>query len=202
MRQPNTRNWSGESTAKHITDEATPPATLGLLVMADQYPVDVATMPYAACGRVFDGIQDAAHATRYLGVVVGPGSVHGRGIISRSFYPFGPNAGANNTSWTDTGGNAGAGVVTTFDPTSTLTADQIANGNGIFYTYGFGSCPVIGGILLIPTGATINDAPVSSVDRQYELAKHGYPYVEPMMVTYAAGFAVYVSQRVGNLETL
>ena len=202
MRQPNTRNWTGDSVNKHITDEATPPATLGLLVMADQYPVDVATMPYAGCGRVFDGIQDAAHATRYLGVMVGPGSVHGRGVISRSFYPVGVSAGVNNTSFTDTGGNAGAGVVTTIDPTSKITADQIALGFGITYTYGFGGCPIVGGILLVPTGATINDAPVSSVDRQYELAKHGYPYVEPMMITYCAGFTMYISQRHGNLETL
>ena len=40
------------------------------------------------------------------------------------------------------------------------------------------------------------------MDRQYELQPHGYPYVEPMMVTYAASFSFWVSGQVADLATL
>ncbi len=199
MRSPNTRNWTGESITKPLTAEATPSASLGLLVMADQYPVDVATMPYASCGRVFDGVSAVARKTRYLASMVAPGAAHGRGVIARSWWPFGPIIGENTESWTATGGTTAAETVTTHDDVADFTADQALNNWAMVYTFGFGSCPIA---LLATTGSTIQDAPIATLDRQYELAKHAYPYVEPQMVTWAGGFTMFVSQRIADLETL
>lgn len=198
MRPPNTRNWTGEDPAKPITADATPPASLPLLVQADLYPLDVATMPYAATARAFDGLTDSGHKTRYLGVIVAPAAVHGRGTITRSWH-LGTTIGENNESWTTTGGTAGNDVVVTFTPVSAISADQAAMGFGISYVYGFGSTPLP---MLAPTGETINDAPTSPVDRQYELTAQASPYVEPCKVTRAAGFSLWVTQRVADLETL
>lgn len=199
MRVPGSRNWTGEQIAKPITDEATPAATIDKLVMADQYPLDAATLPYAGCGRIFDGVSDPNRKTRHLGLMVAPGAVQAVGAVSRSWM-MGPNIGENTQSWTQTGGTGGADVVTTHDMIADFTADQAALWFAAYYCFGFGACPIQ---VVVETGsAGIQNAPTGSQDRQYELNPQGTPYVEPMMVTRAAGFSVAVSLRVKDLESL
>ncbi len=194
-RPPNARNWKGENPSKPLTAEATPAAALTLLTAADNYVVDVATMPYAGCGRLFDAIVGPPRSDRYLGLMVAPGARHARGVISRQYVPVGSQAGHNSESWTNTGGTSGGDVVTTHNPFANV--DPTIWGITPFFAF-----LTTGLALLSETGETVNDAPSASVDRQYELQTLGHPYVEPMKITWVAGFTVFVSGQIANLEDL
>lgn len=197
MRLANSRNWYGESVAKLLTSEATPPASVSKLALADSYAVDAAVMPYAGCGRVFDATETSGGTVRiqrYLGIIVAPAAVHARGAIARSYTFF--NAGSlmvPSQSWTNTGGTAGANIVTTQD-NGAIVGPVVK-----VYTFGFGLSSVAE---IAPTGITINDAPAATMDRQYELTTDNLPYIEPMFITHCGGFSVQVSERLGDLETL
>jgi len=205
MRLANSRNWVGESIAKLLTSEATPPAEVSRLLLADSYPVDAAISPYAGCGRVFDGfsyndsppVEVEARWGRYIGVMVAPGAVHARAAISRSdgyIISADWTFAMPHNSWTTTGGAVGSNIVNT-----AFSAILNPGQSAIKYLFGFGQTVVDE---IVFTGATIDDAPVAAVDRQYELTTQNSPYIEPMFVRRAAGFSVCVVERIADLENL
>lgn len=196
MRTPNPRNWSGVDPTKPLTNAATPPAGVDLLCQADQYVLDVATVPYVACGRLFDGCTQAARLNRYLAFVVAPAALHARGAFARSEVKmgWGSDTGHDNLSWTATGGTAGADIVTTVNPLDTVDTSFA----GVGTLWGFSTNQ----LSITVTGETVDDTPTASVDRQYELAQHAYPYVETAMFQRCGSLTIWVSQQVPDLEAL
>ena len=134
MRQPNPRNWSNENGAAPITADATPAAAVDMLVMADAYPVDVATTPYCGTGRLFKGCVDTTE--RYLAFMVAPGALNARAAFIRPEFNAGTDTGKNNTSWTGTGGTTPPDTIQTADPLA--TTDPSGAGGGVSWSYRYG----------------------------------------------------------------
>lgn len=193
MRQPNPRNWSNENGAAPITADATPAAAVDMLVMADAYPVDVATTPYCGTGRLFKGCVDTTE--RYLAFMVAPGALNARAAFIRPEFNAGTDTGKNNTSWTGTGGTTPPDTIQTADPLATTDPSGAGGGVSWSYQYGWGSTP-------ITTGLLVDDAPTQVEDRQYTLAHLGHPYVETAYFTYTGSLAIWISQQRADLETL
>ena len=205
--KPLDRIWLGENPAVPLISQATPPASKMLLSAAVSYPRDAAVLPYAGCARLFDGCSPASTGNRYIGQMFAPGAAQAQGVIVRvvqmgsltSTCPDGMGGLGgpyNNLSWTATGGTTGANVVTT-------NAQADANGLDYFATYdrsfGYG---MTNQQQIVVTANKIDNSPSATEDRMYTVQTIGHPYVEPMFITCAAGYTVYVSQRIGDLESL
>lgn len=200
-RLPNPRNWHGQNPSKLLTTESTPSATAVLLCKADQYVLDAATVPYAGCGRVFngagalDGSGESPGTTvfdgngkRYIRQVVAPGAAHMRGSITGLSFDWGIPLRDYHESWTNTGGTTGTDIVKTLD---------VITDNFVFQ-FGRDATAEI-----LDTGAGgVDPAPAVAIDREYELQSLPYPYVETLMVRWAFAFSSWVSGQVADLESL
>lgn len=203
MKQPIDRVWLGEDPAIPLINTPTPPAAKVVLAAAINYPVDAAVTPYCGCARVFDSCSTDSTGERYLAVVIAPGAAHAQAAITRAVSkgavtgtcPGGPPY--DNLSWTATGGSVGADIVTTSANADPPDRDYFATYDRDFH-FGVDAWSQ----QIVVTADTIDDAPAATEDRRYTLQTLAHPYVEPMYVTCAAGFSVYVSQRIGNLEDL
>jgi hypothetical protein len=165
-----------------LTAEAVPQATLGLLRSALDFPVEVATLPYCGCARLFDGLTTAARAARFIGVPVAPWASAARVAITRCAGA--PNSATaegayDNQAATATGG-VGAEVIRI--PSGFGTDDR---------AWGFGVLQQE----IRETSKTVVLAPAAPMDRAFELTAQGTPYVEPFLVTYAGAFTAWVSLR-------
>ena len=193
MRQPAPRNWTNENPTAPITADTTPAAAVDLLVMADGYPVDVATTPYCGVGRLFNGSLGTAQQQRYLAFMVAPGALHARAAFTRPRTGGGTDPGHDTLSWTGTGGSTAPNIVNTPDPMTAV--DPTVDGLTWTYAYGYSVSP-------LTTGVLVDDTPAQIEDRQYTLAQHAYPYVETAYFMHTGSLAIWISQQVPNLETL
>ena len=200
MSKPVDRVWLGEDPTAPLTDEATPSASLALLNTAISYPLDAACMPYVGCGRLFDGCSILTTGERYIGQMVAPGASHGQASISGCVTSYGSPTGTgspyNYLSWTNYGGTTGVHVVTVNVATDLPGLAYSEMMPRAFYFGCFAQRS------LITTSDQIDDAPTVAEDRRYQFQSLGYPYVEPMKITNAAGFSVCMNQRVLDLDIL
>lgn len=186
MRPPSLRNFAPwEATAsRHITDDATPPAKTSLLVAADQAVLDVATTPYCGCGRLFEGGTSGLE-TRYLALVVAPGSSHATAALSTSRNDT-QTAAEDHQLTTTFGGVAGADIITVLS-TDERDHDFFPNDDLHFAQR--------------ITSDYFVAAPAATVERALELEQLLIPKIEPSSVSYVCGLSICVRQ-VEDLETL
>jgi hypothetical protein len=194
VRKPNARNWAAEKSTEPMITAPTPAATAFLLVQADSYPVDAATMPYCGCGRLFDGQTSIAmSSTRNIGQMVGAGAVHARAAVSRCWSGY-TMAGATGLAQgtTVTGGTTAGLEVRISHSNPVYEYAPLLFGHGITW------------VGIDESSSAINDTPSGAypTPRQFELATNAIPYVEPMTCSNVAGFTVVVAERIGDLELL
>lgn len=177
------QNWSATTTSAIVSDYPAPSASLSVLLQACRMPLAVATMPYAGCARVFDGLA----ADRYLTLRLAPASVHARaaiGITSTSATA----AAVDTEIWTAQGGSSGANVVTVKDTGATAIRTK---------AFAF-DAPLAS---LLVSSAGVDDSPLAPKDRQLELTTDDSPVNEQAYVKTASSFSVCVTER-ADLETI
>ena len=178
------QNWSATNNSAIATDYPAPAASISLLLQACRYPLAVATMPYAGCARVFDGITEP---DRYVTLRLAPASVHARAALTITSNSLTDTA-APSEIWTAVGGSSGANVIKVQDTGQT-------GGR----TKAFAFDPPLSTLLVSSAG--INDTPTAPVDRQLELTTDDSPVNEQANVKTTASFSICVTDR-ADLETL
>jgi hypothetical protein len=191
MRPPAPRNWYAEDLTADLTDEATPEASAVLLIQAVRFAEDVALTPYCGCADLMDAMTDSALETRFFGIVVAPGAVHGRMAIGRSFDAADPNT---TVPFVHEAGTSDGG----------MTGNDIVELEWYVVPTGWRPTPVqLGGSQNIAvTSADQDDTPAAPTDRAFELQTLGAPYVEPAFVTRCGSVSFLVHERIDDLETL
>tara|TARA_R110000868_G_scaffold116082_3_gene309459 strand:- start:3109 stop:3660 length:552 start_codon:yes stop_codon:yes gene_type:complete len=177
------QNWSATNTSAIVGDYPAPSASISLLLQACRFPLAVATMPYAGCARVFDGLA----ADRYLTLRLAPASVHARaaiGITSTSLQ----DPAVDTEIWTTDGGSSGVNVIKVKDTGQTQALAK---------AFAF-DAPVS---TLLVSSAGIDDSPTAAKDRQLELTTDDSPVNEQAYVKTASSFSVCVTER-ADLETI
>lgn len=176
-------DWASQPSGG-ITSEITPAASVGLLLQACRWPVQVATMPYCGCARVFDGFTDPE---RYVTLRLAPAAVHARaaiGITSTSTAA----AAVDSEVWTADGGSSGANVIKVKDTGQTQALAKAFAFDAPLAT-------------LLVSSAGIDDSPTTAKDRQLELTTDDSPVNEQAYVKTASSFSVCVTER-ADLETI
>lgn len=188
MRKAGTVNWGASATAagQPIAPGATPGATAAILQQLDREALNLLTTPYCSPALVYDA---ASGNRRYWTHAVGYAMRYARlwcGIPVGSMVPA-----AQQTVLASTleGGESGADIVThpmpsAFTPPSSL------------YTFTTQVSDY--------TGQVINDAPVSSMDRQLQLPEtlDGVDSVTRCSVQGAWSVSVMPTQQTDDLESL
>lgn len=177
-------DWASQPSGG-ITDEITPAASVGLLLQACRWPVQVATMPYCGCARVADTLTNQTE--RYVTLRLAPAAVHARaaiGITSTSLQ----DTPVNTEMWTTDGGSGGVNVIKVKDTGQTQALAK---------AFAF-DAPVS---TLLVSSAGIDDSPTAAKDRQLELTTDDSPVNEQAYVKTASSFSVCVTER-ADLETI
>lgn len=190
MRKAILKDWAGVDWSVDAVPDATPPALLKYLLEADMWGMG-AIAPYCGCGHLADSVGDAQVEDRYFGVALSPsGANHLRFTLAQSWdaTTADPTGSTTHESWTNTGGMAGADIVTTAAP-----AANLGNPAGKF---GGGSTA------LVDTGDTEDDAPTVTKDRLFEVSASLLPAIESCKTSKVGGFSVYTALMTENLELL
>lgn len=177
-------DWASQPSGG-ITDEITPAASVGLLLQACRWPVQVATMPYCGCARVADTLTN--QTDRYVTLRLAPAAVHARaaiGITSTSLQ----DTPVDTEMWTTDGGSGGVNVIKVKDTGQTQALAK---------AFAF-DAPVS---TLLVSSAGIDDSPTAAKDRQLELTTDDSPVNEQAYVKTASSFSVCVTER-ADLETI
>ncbi len=177
-------DWASQPSGG-ITDEITPAASVGLLLQACRWPVQVATMPYCGCARVADTLTNQTE--RYVTLRLAPAAVHARaaiGITSTSLQ----DTPVDTEMWTTDGGSGGVNVIKVKDTGQTQALAK---------AFAF-DAPVS---TLLVSSAGIDDSPTAAKDRQLELTTDDSPVNEQAYVKTASSFSVCVTER-ADLETI
>lgn len=178
------QNWSATNNSAIVTDYPAPAASISLLLQACRYPLAVATMPYAGCARVFDGITEP---DRYVTLRLAPASVHARAALTITSDST-QAAATPSEIWTAAGGSSGANLIKVKDTGQTSQRMKV-----------FGFDPPLSTLLVSSAG--INDTPTAPVDRQLELTTDDSPVNEQAYVKTTASFSICVTDR-ADLATL
>lgn len=177
-------DWASQPSGG-ITDDITPAASVGLLLQACRWPVQVATMPYCGCARVADTLTNQTE--RYVTLRLAPAAVHARaaiGITSTSLQ----DTPVDTEIWTTDGGSGGVNVIKVKDTGQTQALAK---------AFAF-DAPVS---TLLVSSAGIDDSPTAAKDRQLELTTDDSPVNEQAYVKTASSFSVCVTER-ADLETI
>lgn len=177
-------DWASQPSGG-ITDDITPAASVGLLLQACRWPLQVATMPYCGCARVADTLTNQTE--RYVTLRLAPAAVHARaaiGITSTSLQ----DTPVDTEMWTADGGSGGVNVIKVKDTGQTRTLAK---------AFAF-DAPVA---TLLVSSAGIDDSPTAAKDRQLELTTDDSPVNEQAYVKTASSFSVCVTER-ADLETI
>lgn len=177
-------DWASQPSGG-ITDDITPAASVGLLLQACRWPVQVATMPYCGCARVADTLTN--QTDRYVTLRLAPAAVHARaaiGITSTSLQ----DTPVDTEMWTTDGGSGGVNVIKVKDTGQTQALAK---------AFAF-DAPVS---TLLVSSAGIDDSPTAAKDRQLELTTDDSPVNEQAYVKTASSFSVCVTER-ADLETI
>lgn len=177
-------DWASQPSGG-ITDDITPAASVGLLLQACRWPLQVATMPYCGCARVADTLTNQTE--RYVTLRLAPAAVHARaaiGITSTSLQ----DTPVDTEMWTTDGGSGGVNVIKVKDTGQTQALAK---------AFAF-DAPVS---TLLVSSAGIDDSPTAAKDRQLELTTDDSPVNEQAYVKTASSFSVCVTER-ADLETI
>ena len=190
MRKAILKDWAGVDWAVEAVPDATPPALLKYLLEADMWGMG-AIAPYCGCGHLVDSVTTTSVEARYFGVALAPsGANHIRFSLTQAWDTLTPDPTGSTVheSWTNTGGQVGADIVTTSAPTS-----NSGNPAGKF---------VGGSTAIVDTGDTEDDAPTVTKDRLLEVSASLVPAIESCKTSKVAGFSVYSALMTSDLELL
>lgn len=182
------RDWQGATDTLGLCgDDVSPAAKLSLLLAADQQAVDVGAMLYASCAHCVEA--NTTNLTqRRFGVVVPMASKYARMHVVRS---GGTDAAeqVNTTAGNTTGGFTGFDVISS--PSSASGVERYLQTGAVAST----------SVEILHTSVVIDDVPLSSKDRAFELTAALAPAVVEFEVNLACGVTVEIFSRTADLET-
>jgi hypothetical protein len=152
---------------------------------ADNWPVVVATRPYAGCAHLYRG-GETGLTRRYWSMTQPAAVQHARYHVAVGFDATGGTA-VNVSAATEQGGLAGNNPTKLYEPTG--------------YTRNFDPTVQIIRVSRL-SGDYINDTPTANYDRQLELEELLHPKIEAGFLEYACGHSVCVSRQSPDLEAL
>lgn len=186
------RDWKGVVDADaEITSEATPNASVMLLIAADSVVHDAITGAYAQCGHAFDGQSTSQQHDRHFAAMIAPGSVAARAWM----VLWGEIVGAEHPSIQIETTSSG-GIPSAADDVITVPSAQ---SGGIAYGD-------VGGAIQLPIHIFSGDdpetapGPTSNKNRRIELTNSLAPTVEVIRVRNCGGFGLAVVVPDNDLE--
>jgi hypothetical protein len=186
------RDWkSAVSITAEITAEATPDASLELLLAADVAVLDAITHPYAQAGHAFDGQSTGELTDRQFGAMIAPGAIAARAYLSLWGQKISGSQSHYQIDTSSSGGiPSGANDVINV-PSSIL--------NGTAYADLGGTSQVVGHDI---SGDDDTTNPVASgpLNRRIELTETLAPGLEVIRIRDCAGFGLVVMVVSGDLE--
>jgi hypothetical protein len=196
------KDWTGNISTAAMLEEATPPAKVDFLILANWFPIVVGTS-YCEPALCYEGNDTNAGgfdmSVRHFGMMAQPGAVTGRAWITRSGDATGGvNQSAtlieNTTSVTPNGvgdGTAAAGDIIT-------TPSQA---HGVEQYLDFGANP--SSVHIVKSGDINTPTPSATTqDRMLRIKEALDSNVEEFSVELSCGFGMQIVIRTGDLSTL